>query len=210
MRHRARISFAALPSGSASPAVKPVSSALENVVRLRITAGATGTPNAANALRASPLSEGFPRTVRRWASIQHDQRPPGGAIDDVKCAEDCAKVEDRRPGRDQYQVGLGSDVSHVRFDAGPGVDNQVDAIGAGGVDNAAQPGWLGFHQCAGLRLPCPPPSGGAALGIQVDQERPLSGLRQHGEMDGERRFPDAPFLTERADHLHRSTIALSR
>ena len=61
-------------------------------------------------------------------------------------------------------------MGHVGFGTGPGVDNhQVDAIISGCVQNAAQLGWLGFHQCGRHRLSRPPPGGGATLRIKIDQ-----------------------------------------
>src|SRR4051812_30692835 len=59
-RHRVLISFAALPAGSASPAVRPATRACENVERLPIEVAATGTPNAVRARRASPVTDASP------------------------------------------------------------------------------------------------------------------------------------------------------
>ena len=69
-------------------------------------------------------------------------------------------------------------MSHVRFDAWPRVHNhQVDAISPCRIQNAAQLGRIGLHQRGRFRLPSPPPGGGTALRIKVDQQRPLPDRR---------------------------------
>jgi hypothetical protein len=90
-------------------------------------------------------------------------------------------------------------MGHVSSHAGSRVDNhQINTISAGCVQNSTQFRRLGLHQSGRLRLPGAPPRGGTALWIKVDQERALSALlRQHGEVDGKRRFSDPPLRLSR-------------
>ena len=137
-----------------------------NAARPVIATAATGTPNAVRARRGVGDDRGLPCAAGRRTSVEHKQRAAGRALHDVQRPQNGTEVKDRRPGRDQHQVGKGGNVRHVRFDAGPGIHHhQVDAICPGRVQDAAQLRGLSFHQRRRFCLPGAPPGGGAALGI---------------------------------------------
>ncbi len=117
--------------------MRPAIAAAGKPARLVIATGATGTPNAARAYRASTTIEASLAPTAGWACVQDDQRPAGNALDHIERSQDRPQIEDHRPGGDQYQVGQRGDMRHIGLDAGAGVDHRnVEAVRLGSFEHA--------------------------------------------------------------------------
>ena len=160
---------------------------------------------------------GFPRIGQklrgaRRHGVQNDKGRLLGEFHQLGRASDRAKIEDSGSTWDQHQVGRSRCCHCGRFRVRRGVDHDQlgPAIGRG-LQALRQTSVRKRDDNRGLTLSAIAPSGGACLGVKVDDSGGKPGrLGGRGKVQGEGGFSSPALLADYGDRFHIAGLAANR
>ena len=140
----------------------------------------------------------------RRDGVEHDGGGLSGQLRQVDRGIDGPQVEDRRPARDQDEVGgPGRGQGRILGVRGRVDEGQCRPRLAGRVQDLVEAGRLGGSHGGLVLGPMIAPAGGAGLRVEVDDGRRTPRLLGgDGEMEGQRRLAGPALLGDDRDGLH--------